>query len=881
MRKFLIIQMVMNLIFVLSVFSQEPISDPENTITLKGRVLSEDSSAVDFAYVIAQEVVSGKVLNYTFSSDKGYFSLDLVSKDDSVVLIFSRLGYVKKELTVNSYSDSLFVVLSMDSSNFLNEVKVIPDVITSSEDSDTISYFANSFIDGTETNVEDLLEKMPGFSINNETGEIKYQGKTIKKILLDGDDLTGTNYKVISKNLSADLIEEIEVLKNFSDLRLLKGIKKSEDVAINLKIKDELKSPFFGNAKLGGGTNSRYSGDADILSYNKAMKLYFIASANNTGYDLESYDLETYMDINMAEYKGFFGSSEILEGRLEAPPFFPEDKFTFHQGQFLSNTMLVNLSEHSNLKSTSTFYNNDINFNFRDSINYLIDEENLFIFEQERFQNKKPLEFFQGIEYTSQLSKKEDLKAKIQFRKSIEDISSLNLNSFNTIEDQMLVQKDLLYSNVSYQRQLNSKWVFTTEFEGNFDNLTEEISIQNDQLDNLDSSLQQKSSQALYNVGATSSFIGLLKNNWQTNLSISFIHSSSQMDIGDGQDFFYPRSELTVNNFSVETEIVKWFKNHKVFFRPKFKNLYYTKDGSNSSNFLVEPQIGAVFKDKFFQNLNAEMKVFGHREFNLLEPTQLLSTSLLIDNRTTATYQTEVEELVKRDVIAANIALSDMNNTFISGSLEAGLVRAENELFSRVSFEDEIVSIEYSQADNVEQSFFSSSLDKYWPSIKSTFKFIYEYKTSSTPLVIEDIEASSILSQKALSFTSGSSLTSSINLSLGVKHNSILNIWGERDVRMAYNNYNSKLNFKFLPRALFSFEFMSLHFQNLQDGFNPILNSLVRSESENGKFTFELRANNILNNNNVAVNNIELTSFSANIFPLMNNFYLFSIKYRF
>ena len=102
----------------------------------------------------------------------------------------------------------------------------------------------------------------------------------------------------------------------------------------------------------------------------------------------------------------------------------------------------------------------------------------------------------------------------------------------------MLVQKDLLYSNVSYQRQLNSKWVFTTEFEGNFDNLTEEISIQNDQLDNLDSSLQQKSSQALYNVGATSSFIGLLKNNWQTNLSISFIHSSSQIDIGDGPDFF-------------------------------------------------------------------------------------------------------------------------------------------------------------------------------------------------------------------------------------------------------------------------------------------------------------------------------------------------------
>ena len=60
---------------------------------------------------------------------------------------------------------------------------------------DTIFYNIQKFKDGSERNVEDVLAKLPGVTVDKGTGKIKYQGKEIKKILLDGDDLTDNNYQ--------------------------------------------------------------------------------------------------------------------------------------------------------------------------------------------------------------------------------------------------------------------------------------------------------------------------------------------------------------------------------------------------------------------------------------------------------------------------------------------------------------------------------------------------------------------------------------------------------------------------------------------------------------------------------------------------------------
>ena len=123
------------------------------------------------------------------------------------------------------------------------------------------------------------------------SGVITYQGKKIKKILLDGDDLTGDNYQVMSKNMSADWLEGVEVLKRLNDSRLMHGVRESDEVAINLKLKEEAKSPLFGSAETGLGSRPNYKAEAELLSYSKGFKLFAPVDANNTGEDLEVYNL--------------------------------------------------------------------------------------------------------------------------------------------------------------------------------------------------------------------------------------------------------------------------------------------------------------------------------------------------------------------------------------------------------------------------------------------------------------------------------------------------------------------------------------------------------------------------------------------------------------
>lgn len=111
--------------------------------------------------------------------------------------------------------------------------------------------------------VEDLLKNIPGIEIGSD-GNIKVNGKTIDKLLIEGDDLFDDKYKLLTKNLDANNIEEVEVLNNYEDNPVLKSFQQSEKVALNLKLKKDKKNVWFGNLDLGYGMDNRYNSTANI-----------------------------------------------------------------------------------------------------------------------------------------------------------------------------------------------------------------------------------------------------------------------------------------------------------------------------------------------------------------------------------------------------------------------------------------------------------------------------------------------------------------------------------------------------------------------------------------------------------------------------------------
>lgn len=196
----------------------------------------------------------------------------------------NSLGYEKQvstvELTPNEkiYSVSFLLKVKVEE---LNVVVLKPyEKISSSGNVTTIQ--VNPFNDGSEQTVEDILKNLPGIEVLND-GSIKAHGKFIDKLLIEGEDLFNSNYKILSKNLDAKVIDAIEILDSFEDNPILAKVIDSEKVALNLVLKEEYKNIWFGNLSMGLGSSERVATSLNLGLIRKKIKFFYFGDYNNLG----------------------------------------------------------------------------------------------------------------------------------------------------------------------------------------------------------------------------------------------------------------------------------------------------------------------------------------------------------------------------------------------------------------------------------------------------------------------------------------------------------------------------------------------------------------------------------------------------------------------
>ena len=235
--------------------------------------------------VILKDSLSESIITYSYSDSNGNYELK-TNKLGTFHLVFNSLGYKAKTIpfTINSKQREITInVVLEDKTETLDEV-IIQSERPISIKKDTINFKTKYFVNGTEQTVEELLKKIPGLEIDNE-GTIKVGNKEIEKLMIDGDDLFEKGYKILSKNMPAYPIEEVEILKNYSNNRLLKGIEKSDKVALNLKLDEKSKNIWFGNMETSIGNDNFYKLKGNLANFGKKNKYYFLTNLNNIGYD--------------------------------------------------------------------------------------------------------------------------------------------------------------------------------------------------------------------------------------------------------------------------------------------------------------------------------------------------------------------------------------------------------------------------------------------------------------------------------------------------------------------------------------------------------------------------------------------------------------------
>ena len=248
--------------------------------------------------------------SYYFADVNGLFSISPVPAND-FTLVITNLGYrpVAKFIPVKQTEKSINVgtIILTANPTTLKEVVVEAAPIVIKED--TIEYRADAFKVKENATTEDLLKKLPGISVDKD-GNVKAQGKDVKKIRVNGKEFFGGDVTTATRELPANIIDKVQVIDDYGDQATVSGIKDGEaEKVINLQIKKDKNRGFFGRITAGAGTDEHYQGSFNGNYFNNQQQISLFANSNNTNQSLFNFG-------NMAANRGMGNMMKMGQGLM-------------------------------------------------------------------------------------------------------------------------------------------------------------------------------------------------------------------------------------------------------------------------------------------------------------------------------------------------------------------------------------------------------------------------------------------------------------------------------------------------------------------------------------------------------------------------------------
>lgn len=251
---------------------------------ISGKVIDAKTKKGLQAITVLLKNNENKIIAFKSSDKDGSFSLRTSKDITGAYIEVNHLGYKKKR--IDGVGIGAVQTIELEENTILLEdveIKSRPHV---RQQGDTLSYNVSSFAQDEDRSIGDVLKRMPGIEVS-ESGQIKYQGKSVSNFYLDGDDLLKDKYSIGTKTIAHKLVQDVQVLNNHEHMKVLKNKRYTEEVAINLVIKDEAKISVSGQAKLGAGLPKQYDLESNTVLFNKRYKGLNVLQGNNIGNELQ------------------------------------------------------------------------------------------------------------------------------------------------------------------------------------------------------------------------------------------------------------------------------------------------------------------------------------------------------------------------------------------------------------------------------------------------------------------------------------------------------------------------------------------------------------------------------------------------------------------
>ncbi|GGB23782.1 collagen-binding protein [Puia dinghuensis] len=115
-------------------------------------------------------------------------------------------------------------------------------------------------------------------------GNITYNGEKIQRLLVDGEDIFGSDPTIVTRNFGADKIAKVQVLDRRSDHTIFTGIDDgTRTKTINLVLKGSAKDGYFGKVEAGGNKDGYYNSNGALAAFRNREQITILGQASNTG----------------------------------------------------------------------------------------------------------------------------------------------------------------------------------------------------------------------------------------------------------------------------------------------------------------------------------------------------------------------------------------------------------------------------------------------------------------------------------------------------------------------------------------------------------------------------------------------------------------------
>ncbi|NGM64750.1 outer membrane beta-barrel protein [Sphingobacterium sp. SGR-19] len=263
--------------------------------TIKGRVLDEnDQTSLVNATIMLLQAKDSILVDHTRADENGKFNL---TKPDTIpyllIVSYPKYGDYYKRIDDDGDTDLSDVKLT-SVSHLIEEVIVtgkIPVVIKG----DTTEYDASSFVVEKNAKVEDLLKVLPGISVDAD-GKITAQGKTVEKVLVDGEEFFGDDPTLVTRNIRSDMVDKVQLYEKKSEETERTGVDDGQRIqTINVKLKEDAKKGMFGKVEGAGGTDDFYLGKLALNKFSGSQKIgAYLMGANDGNLSLNWQEAEKF-----------------------------------------------------------------------------------------------------------------------------------------------------------------------------------------------------------------------------------------------------------------------------------------------------------------------------------------------------------------------------------------------------------------------------------------------------------------------------------------------------------------------------------------------------------------------------------------------------------